>query len=94
MVYKCKFIEVHTPVFFNGKNYGTKLTAKEGIELFWDDGYDKCWMTVKNVKNPCIFGTYHVIEPIDFHAFADDELTAQTEIKPRAKPGPKPKEVQ
>lgn len=83
-VYKCKFIEAHSPVFFNGKNFGTKLKASSDLDLYWDKDFDKTYFYAKGCDEPCIMGTYHVLHPLDFGDLPGAPVK-------KLKPGPKPK---
>jgi hypothetical protein len=69
------FVEFHSPVFSSGKNHGTKIQAKDGLELYYDSDVPNAKMCMKYKGKVTVFDTYH-------SADIGESIKTEIELKP------------
>ena len=65
MTIDCCFVEFHSPVFIQGKNFGTKVDIKStpGVKLWYDLDLRLMFMSYKGKNH--FFDSFHSAEPMN-----------------------------
>lgn len=80
MLIACKFVEFHSPVFLEGKNFGTKLQVSQipTLKLWYNTEERLMFMQFKG--KICFFDTYHTAQPFNSEPYEEDAQSLDAQI--------------
>lgn len=83
MLIACKFVEFHSPVFLEGKNFGTKLQVSQipTLKLWYNT--EKRLMFMQFKGKICFFDTYHTAQPFNSEPYDEDANSLDNQVKPQ-----------